>query len=132
MSEDTLFELFISVGQKIDSLWEFYVTVHLAILGGILWVHARLHALISFTLFLSYLMFAWLNYGAIADYYHILTALQQDISSSSGPVHLQALHKQISVLDYSSREIILAIVYLASIAMMFFALITMSVRYHKK
>lgn len=81
MEIEHLMNYFILTGQKLDVLWQFFVTIHLAILGGVLFFR-RLHKSEIAILLLSYLIFSLVNIRAKINEYEIYTHLIKDIKKN--------------------------------------------------
>ena len=77
-----LFEAYIATGQKIDQLWNFFVTVHLAI-AGVLLVSSNVNRypwLVDICLLIAYLAFSAISFRAKGIEYKLLNVLTKEMS----------------------------------------------------
>jgi hypothetical protein len=81
MSEFEILQLFFFSGQKIDTLWQFFVTVHLAVIGGIFaFKHLDLYQRIM--IIASYTIFSLMNLRAKYHEYRIYCSIIDDIKNN--------------------------------------------------
>jgi len=80
MNSPELIQAFIATGQKLDALWEFFVTVHLAMYGALFFLKS-LRAEHVFISFVAYLFFTWINLRAKLNEYELYNALLSDIKA---------------------------------------------------
>jgi hypothetical protein len=69
MSLYEILDLVASNYQKIDTLWNFFIWIHLAIIGGIVLLQHRIGLLERVIATGGYLAFAYLNFQAVQDAY---------------------------------------------------------------
>jgi hypothetical protein len=80
MSLYELLDLLASNYQKIDTLWQFFIWVHLALLGGVFVVPRRLSIPERAVGFLAYAGFLYVNRSAMIDSYDYHTVLMDEIA----------------------------------------------------
>lgn len=80
MSLYELLDLVASNSAKIDVLWNFFIWIHLAVLGGLLLVPRRVTLIERFVVILAYGAFAYVNRNALADTYAYHETLLSEIA----------------------------------------------------
>lgn len=82
-----LIDLATTAGQRIDVQWGFFITVHMAILGGVVYVDRPLRATEKLFAIFLYLGFAVMNYGAMRMlqnmHFSLITDVYQSFDSQS-------------------------------------------------
>lgn len=73
-----LLQIFSMAGQKIDALWEFFVTVHLAIFGALFMFHKMKTHQLVITL-ISYIAFSIINLRAKIEEYELYKSILLEI-----------------------------------------------------
>lgn len=84
MSLYEILDLAASNYQKIDTLWNFFIWIHLAIIGGIVLLPHRIGAVERIIAVAAYLAFAFLNWQAIQDAYSYQLTLFDQAATMSG------------------------------------------------
>ena len=113
MNSNDLIQAYVFTGQKIDVLWNFYVTVHLAIAGFLLALKTKIKWPIATALSVAYLGFSIINYRAKAIEYDLLNSLISDIALiDTGHKSIDGFFNQ---QDFSDRTFINIIVHIFSI-----------------
>lgn len=83
MQPDDLIQAYIMIGQKIDVLWNFYVTVHLAIIGLLVFSrHPVVSKLSICSISIAYLCFSFINYRAKAIEYEFFQTIAKDLRAT--------------------------------------------------
>ena len=72
-------EIAITSGNRIDAQWGFFITIHLAILGGIIYVDRPLSIIEKIVALSLYLGFALINYFGLSVQQDLLNASIQQI-----------------------------------------------------
>ena len=109
-----LFEAYIATGQKIDQLWNFFVTVHLAI-AGVLLVSSNVNRnpwLVDICLLIAYLAFSAINFRAKGIEYKLLNVLTKEMSGVDTKYKL--LNTFFDDLSFSDRSYINIVRHLVS------------------
>jgi hypothetical protein len=87
-----MIELHLHIGDKLDSLWQFYISIHLAILSGIFLLpvffakrmkRKGAKVLTLLLLFTAYSGFMWVNGGGILKSYEFMHASQTDLRTAT-------------------------------------------------
>ena len=100
-----LMQIFSIAGQKIDSLWEFFVTVHIAIFSGLfLYKHMKKDQLVI-SLF-SYGLFSIINLRAKIQEYELYQSLLQDIKEINFNENVNNISNFIGNYDVSDRYMV--------------------------
>lgn len=96
---------YVATGQKIDSLWNFYVTVHIAIASLLLLSRGRkINGLIVLVLTVGYLGFSFINWRAKEIEYTLMQALIEAITSMD--TQSVVLNNFFDEQNYSDRSMI--------------------------
>ncbi len=108
-AELQLIDLFIATGDQLDSLWQFFVTVHLALIASLYGIERLNHLKnIEVILFsLAYLVFSLINVRAKHDSYNLLISLENIITKVTLSGKYTELQDYFNDLVYSDRLIIL-------------------------
>lgn len=112
-----LFQIFSMASQKIDALWEFFVTVHLAIFAGLFIFHKMKAHQLVITL-ISYVFFSLINLRAKIQEYELYESFLLEIKKNNNEnlVHVNAF---ISQYDIDDRIIIIYMIHI--LAFIFFS-----------
>jgi hypothetical protein len=76
--------------QKIDTLWNFFIWIHLAIIGGIVLLQHRIGVLERIIATGGYLAFAYLNFHAVQDAYAYQLVLLDQAEAIGGTAKITA------------------------------------------
>lgn len=110
----TLISTFIAIGDQIDSLWQFFVSVHLAIIASLYGIE-RLNNLRTIETILfgfGYIIFSLINMRAKQQAYGLLINIENEINSSSSGLSIYPfLSEYFSNSSYDDRLLILWIVH---------------------
>lgn len=96
MSLYELLDLTASNSAKIDNLWNFFIWIHLAVLGALLLIPRRVTLVERFVVLLAYGAFAYVNRNALVDTYAYQDALLAEVAR----VKLAADAAGSGILDY--------------------------------
>jgi hypothetical protein len=99
MSLYELLDLMASNSAKIDVLWNFFIWIHLAVLGGLLLVPRRVTLVERLIVLLAYGAFAYVNRNALIDSY----AYQDVLSSEISRISVAAGAAGAGIVDYLTR-----------------------------
>ena len=96
MSIAELVETYISVGDKIDTLWNMFIFLHLGVLGYAMSTQVATikttHKILGCA---GYLFFSYVNYNALIDSYHFANSVLADIRDAMKVVpNAHAAHLQ--------------------------------------
>jgi hypothetical protein len=80
MSLYELLDLLASNYQKIDTLWEFFISIHLAVLGALFLMPRRVSMPERLVAFLAYAAFSYVNRSALVDTYDYHAVLLKEIA----------------------------------------------------
>jgi Na+/proline symporter len=83
MSEFELVQLALSIGNRIDLHWGLFVTVHVALLGAIVYVDRPLRPVEKIAALLMYFGFALVNYMQMQNQVLLLGAAYADIAAAA-------------------------------------------------
>ena len=115
MTSFELFQLFSMSGQKLDALWEFFVTIHLAIFGALFLFHKiKRHQIII--LIISYLTFSLINIRAKIHEYDIYKSFLIELKSNNLDA-TPAIKK--FILNYSVDDRVIITVTIHLLALLF-------------
>lgn len=97
--------------ERIDFLWNIFIAVHLAIIGGIILINRRIGVIERGIAIVGYLSFLFVNYQAVTDAYRYQTVLLNEIGKLGVPGQVGAelltfmreydLPGRIAFLDYA-------------------------------
>lgn len=95
--------------ERIDFLWNMFIAVHLAIIGGIILINRRIGVLERTIAIIGYLSFLFVNHNSITDAYGYQIVLLEEIEKLGGPgatgllAHMRDfdLPGRIAFLDYA-------------------------------
>ncbi len=82
MEYKDLLQIYLMSGQKIDSLWEFFVTIHLAIFG-IFFLIERVKNNHIIIFYVSYILFAVINLRAKIYEYNFIISIYSELKEST-------------------------------------------------
>ncbi len=74
-----LLEIAVALSNRLDTHWTLFITVHLALIGGIIYVDRPLHKPEKIVAILVYSGFAVINYLMMINQVHLLNSIYQDI-----------------------------------------------------
>lgn len=108
LQEGTLVEAIMAVRGQIDFLWQFFVTVHIALFALLfIYDHAveNLNAIAKFFAVLGVAAFEWINGNALAHTYLLLDAMQEQYRWSFGQADRfhPAFYEQFVLAGYATR-----------------------------
>ncbi len=127
--ESTLVEAMMSVRSQIDFLWQFFVTVHIALFALLLlYDHAvdGLNALAKLFAAAGIAAFEWINGNALISAYRLLDAMQEQFRWSFGqPDRFHPLFYERFVLaSYADRPEMVLITHSAALAVILLAFVS--------
>jgi hypothetical protein len=79
MNAAELVELALDIGDRVDMQWGLFVTVHMALLGAIVYMDQPLHAIEKVVAFLVYVGFSAINLSQMQNQLSLLDAAYTDI-----------------------------------------------------
>ena len=108
LQEGTLVEAIMAVRGQIDFLWQFFVTVHIALFALLfIYDHAveNLNAVAKFFAVLGVAAFEWINGNALAHTYLLLDAMQDQFRWNYGQADRfhPAFYEQFVLASYATR-----------------------------
>src|SRR6185312_101172 len=108
LQEGTLVEAIMAVRGQIDFLWQFFVTVHIALFALLfIYDHAveNLNAIAKFFAVLGVAAFEWINGNALAHTYLLLDAMQDQFRWNYGQADRfhPAFYEQFVLASYATR-----------------------------
>ena len=108
LQESTLIEAIMAVRGQIDFLWQFFVTVHIALFALLfIYDHAveNLNAIAKFFAVLGVAAFEWINGNALAHTYLLLDAMQDQFRWNYGQADRfhPAFYEQFVLASYATR-----------------------------
>ena len=108
LQESTLIEAIMAVRGQIDFLWQFFVTVHIALFALLfIYDHAveNLNAVAKFFAVLGVAAFEWINGNALAHTYLLLDAMQEQFRWNYGQADRfhPAFYEQFVLASYATR-----------------------------
>jgi hypothetical protein len=108
LQEGTLVEAIMAVRGQIDFLWQFFVTVHIALFARLfIYDHAveNLNAIAKFFAVLGVAAFEWINGNALAHTYLLLDAMQDQFRWNYGQADRfhPAFYEQFVLASYATR-----------------------------
>lgn len=130
MEIDDLLQVYVMAGDQLDALWEFFVTVHLAIAASLYGIE-RLRILKVheyFLLSIGYLAFSIINLRAKHQAYEFLIAVELELEKILSTTEFQSLKDFFSNIEFTDRVHIVWIVHIATIAI----IIALAITKHKK
>ena len=105
-SNMTLYELIAlssSIGFRIDAQWGFFLTVHMALFGGIIYVDRPLRKTEKVIAIFLYSGFAFINYFVLSNQLALLQHIYIEISTNFGGI-LNTRHHRQKQLTLLTRE----------------------------
>jgi hypothetical protein len=109
MQEQTLVEALMQARSQLDFLWQFFVTVQIAIFA-LVFIYEEavdnLNVLARSLAIIGIGIFAWINGNALLGAYNLLDAMHQQFRSDYGQIERfqPAFYKQFVLADYAGRE----------------------------
>ena len=92
MSLYEMIDLALSIGNRLDVQIGIFITVHLALFGGIIYVDRPLHRAEKIVTLVVYSLFAFLNYRMMASQLEMMEAIYRQIASIPTESDGLALH----------------------------------------
>ena len=112
MQEQTLVEAIMQARSQLDFLWQFFVTVQIAIFA-LVFIYDEavdnLNVLARSLAILGIGIFGWINGNALRGAYNLLDAMHQQFRADYGQIERfqSAFYKQFVMADYSGRDVML-------------------------
>lgn len=115
MKEQELFfnlvNVYTSTGDQTDTIWNFFVTVHLAIIAiGLIHKNVSLEFYHLIVATVGYGLFSWMNWRALGNNYELLTSIIKDIKILE--LENLNLYAEISFDNYDDRGLVNIIAHL--------------------
>ncbi|WP_349357417.1 hypothetical protein [Stappia sp.] len=120
-------EFYIEIGDKIDTLWNMFIAIHIAAFGFIFLSRRHKNFLTILFCLIGYGFFSYINMNALVSSYELLNYIIFDIKIMVESGIFNGDHKSISYLiskDYSNRR--LTVLYIHIIAFIFIIYILFS------
>lgn len=108
-----LLDIFTAAGEKIDALWEFFVTVHMGVFAAFFYLHKIKKYQVSL-FFVSYIAFSLINLRAKLEEYSFFAAIILDTKKIIVDTNFTNLINFFSMYDISDRQFIAITVHLFS------------------
>lgn len=124
MSEEALMTGLVGAGEKVDALWNMFITVHMAIFGFYLLNKRKLGWPEVAVAFVGYLGFAWINANALIYTYDLLGGFyaQYRIQYGNPDRFAKLLYSALIDKEFSSRASVVWSVHAAAICIVAVAL----------
>ena len=91
MTAYELADLAVTLGNRIDFHWGLFITVHLALLGAIVYIDRPLRGVEKVATLLLYIGFASINYQQMSNQVELLNAVYEDVVTMAAlPQHASA------------------------------------------
>lgn len=123
-----LLDLTISLSNRIDTHWTLFITVHLALIGGIIYVDRPLKKSEKVVAIFVYTGFALINYSMMLNQMNFLNSLYADIVAMQNKpccIELATMQHILSLQDSGGMKT--ATWSIACIHLMMFALVILSI-----
>lgn len=129
LQESTLVEAIMSVRGQVDFLWQFFVTVHIAIFALLfIYDHAveSLNTAAKFFAVLGVAAFEWINGNALAHAYLLLDAMQEQFRWNYGQADRfhPAFYEQFVLASYASRPAMVLMTHSAALVVVLLAFLS--------
>jgi hypothetical protein len=126
LQEGTLVEAIMAVRGQIDFLWQFFVTVHIALFALLfIYDHAveNLNAIAKFFAVLGVAAFEWINGNALAHTYLLLDAMQDQFRWNYGQADRfhPAFYEQFVLASYATRPVTVLITHSSALLVVLLA-----------
>jgi hypothetical protein len=126
LQEGTLVEAIMAVRGQIDFLWQFFVTVHIALFALLfIYDHAveNLNAIAKFFAVLGVAAFEWINGNALANTYLLLDAMQDQFRWNYGQADRfhPAFYEQFVLASYATRPVTVLITHSSALLVVLLA-----------
>lgn len=129
LEEPTLVEAMMDVRAQIDFLWQFFVTVHIAIFA-LLFIYGdaveRLNLPARLLSMLGIAGFEWINGNALSSAYRMLDAMLEQYRWSFGQVERfhPSFYEQFVLANYASRPTMVLMTHTAALAVVVLAFLS--------
>jgi hypothetical protein len=126
LQESTLIEAIMAVRGQIDFLWQFFVTVHIALFALLfIYDHAveNLNAVAKFFAVLGVAAFEWINGNALAHTYLLLDAMQEQFRWNYGQADRfhPAFYEQFVLASYTTRPAVVLMTHCSALLVVLLA-----------
>ncbi len=128
IAEQTLVEAMMQARSQLDFLWQFYMSVQIAIFALVFIYEEAIDNLNGLARSLAILgigIFSWINGNAILGAYNLLDAMHQQFRADYGQIERfqAAFYKYFVLADYSGRETLLLLTHGLAFAVVMLTLI---------
>jgi hypothetical protein len=129
LQESTLVEAIMSVRSQVDFLWQFFVTVHIAVFALLfIYDHAveGLNAVAKFFAVLGVAAFEWINGNALVNAYLLLDAMQEQFRWNYGQADRfhPAFYEQFVLASYATRPAMVLITHASALIVVLLAFLS--------
>jgi hypothetical protein len=106
MNGANLLDTWLTVGGKIDNLWQMYIVVHLGLFWFFFLVHRPLLIVERIIAVFAYVVFAYINGNALINSYQLLEAVRRDIVAKFSAQFAQAPEtlRMLVTSNYEGRD----------------------------
>jgi len=132
MCDTTLINLFVAIGNQLNSLWGFFITAHIAMIAAIYGIERlkRLTILEICLLGIGYIFFSVINIRAKLESYKLLSTVAKEIKVSVKGSNLEILSKHFEGVELDDRIIILWVVHVFTVVAI--AIVAITKKYYSK
>ncbi len=129
LQESTLVEAIMSVRGQVDFLWQFFVTVHIAVFALLfIYDHAveGLNAAAKFFAVLGVAAFEWINGNALTNAYLLLDAMQEQFRWNYGQADRfhPAFYEHFVLASYATRPTMVLITHTSALIVVLLAFLS--------
>jgi hypothetical protein len=129
LQESTLVEAIMAVRGQVDFLWQFFVTVHIALFALLfIYDHAveGLNAVAKFFAVLGVAAFEWINGNALSNAYLLLDAMQEQYRWNYGQVDRfhPAFYEHFVLATYATRPAMVLVTHAAALFVILLAFLS--------
>jgi hypothetical protein len=128
----TLINLFVAIGNQLNSLWGLFITAHIVIIAAIYGIERlRRLSILEICLFsIGYILFSVVNIRAKLESYKLLNAIAKEIELSIKGSNLDILSKYFEGVELDDRIIILWVVHVFTVVAI--AIVAVTKKYYSK
>jgi hypothetical protein len=129
IQESTLVEAIMDMRGQIDFLWQFFVTVHIALFALLfIYDHAveGMNAVTKFFAVAGVAAFEWINGNALSNAYLLLDAMQEQYRWSFGQVDRfhPAFYEHFVLATYATRPVMVLVTHASALAIILLAFLS--------
>jgi hypothetical protein len=129
LQESTLVEAMMDVRGQVDFLWQFFVTVHIALFALLfIYDHAveGLNAIAKFFAVIGVAAFEWINGNALTNAYLLLDAMQEQYRWSFGQIDRfhPAFYEHFVLATFATRPTMVVVTHAAALTVILLAFLS--------